>query len=229
MAHKILIADDDPHILDVVIFALEQAGFKTMMAKNGEMALSSIPAFQPDLLVLDINMPEQDGFEVCRELRKTSNIPILFLSSRDEEIDKILGLELGADDYLTKPFSPRELVARVKAILKRTTHTSNSEKETQDASYKHGQIMIEPDKYLASWNGHSLDLTATEFAILKAMVQSPEIVFDRDRLMDHAYGGNIHVNDRTIDSHIRNIRQKFTSVGCSESIKTIRGIGYKLA
>lgn len=224
---KILVVDDDPHIREVVLFALEKADMKGSEASDGAQAIKQFHAHHPDLIILDINMPEMDGLEVCRELRKTSDVPILFLSSRDDEIDKVLGLELGADDYLTKPFSPREMVARVKAILKRAAPRPVRSKE--QSAYHLGKMLLEPTKHHVSWDGQDIDLTATEFLILKGMIKQPERVFDRDNIMNFAYDVNIHVSDRTIDSHIRNIRHKFAETGCENIIQTIRGVGYKLA
>lgn len=227
MSRSILVVDDDPHIRDVVVFALDNAGMQASEAMDGEQAIKAALQHAYDLIVLDINMPELDGLEVCKELRKTSDVPILFLSSRDEEIDRIIGLELGADDYLTKPFSPRELVARVKAILKRTQQAPAPTGQ-DNIVISCGALMIETDKHAASWNGESIELTATEFSILVGMAGQPDRVFDRDQIMTMAYGLNISVSDRTIDSHIRHIRQKFAKKGCSNLITTLRGVGYKL-
>tara|TARA_B100001989_G_C24546823_1_gene471431 strand:+ start:863 stop:1555 length:693 start_codon:yes stop_codon:yes gene_type:complete len=229
MTRTILVVDDDPHIREVVVFALENAGMKTSEASDGKAALQAMERQNFNLVVLDINMPELDGLEVCKELRKTSDMPILFLSSRDEEIDRIIGLELGADDYLTKPFSPRELVARVKTILKRTAASQPKTDPGSQNVLVHGDLLIETDKHKVSWAGKAIDLTAKEFAILAGMARQPERVFDRDQIMDMAHGINMVVSDRTIDSHIRNIRQKFAKQGCNNLITTLRGVGYKLS
>jgi two-component system, OmpR family, response regulator len=168
-------------------------------------------------------MPEMDGLELCKILRKTSEIPILFLSSRDEEIDRIIGFEIGGDDYVTKPFSPRELVARVNAILKRSaTHTITTEERLQK-----GALRIESESYSAYWYDTLITLTATEFMLLSTLLKQPKRLFTRDALMDNAYG-NVTVSDRTIDSHIRRIRQKFAQHGAYSIIETSHGIGYKL-
>ena len=227
MSKKILIADDDPHILEVVTFALEKVGMKTETASDGKDVMEAYIRENPDLLILDINMPEMDGLDVCKEIRKTSDVPILFLSSRDEEIDRVIGLELGADDYLTKPFSPRELVARVKAILKRSYPAEKAEEASTEIL--HGLLQIQPDKHQAFWNNQGVDLTATEFSILCGMAKHPEHVFNRDKIMDMAYDTNINVSDRTIDSHIRNLRQKFAERECENIIQTSHGVGYKLS
>lgn len=225
MSKKILIVDDDPHICEVVKFALEKAGFSIEIATNGREALDKASAQSFALIVLDITMPEMDGLEACRRLRKSSEVPVLFLSSRDEEVDRIVGLEIGGDDYVTKPFSPRELVARVQAILKRT-QVKPAEPESP-AQLRRGALTLDTHRYVAQWRGCEVALTATEFALLAALMQHPGRVYTRDELMDRAYEG-VHVSDRTIDSHIRRIRQKFTGAGGEDIIKTLHGIGYTL-
>lgn len=227
MSKKILIADDDPHILEVVTFALEKASMTTCTASDGKQAIEAFQSAHPDLIVLDVNMPEMDGLDVCKEIRKTSDVPILFLSSRDEEIDRILGLEIGGDDYLTKPFSPRELVARVKAILKRSSPKEQREDRTSEISC--GGLKISTEKHQAFWMEQEVQLTATEFSILYGMAKHPDHVFNRDKIMDMAYDMNINVSDRTIDSHIRNLRHKFLDLGCENIIHTVHGVGYKLS
>ncbi len=225
MSKTILVVDDDPHIRDVVVFALNSAGMCAKEAENGAVALSLAQKMQPDLIVLDINMPEMDGLDVCKTLRKTSDIPILILSSRDEEIDRIIGLELGADDYLTKPFSTRELVARVKAILKRS---AGFQSENSAPVLKCGALKIDTDRHEVTWEDKNIPLTATEFSILSGMAAQPDRVYDRDQIMTMAYGPNISVSDRTIDSHIRHIRKKLADNGCASLLTTLRGVGYKL-
>lgn len=227
MSKHILIADDDPHIREVILYALEKAGMHATLAEDGRQALQQFNALPVDLIVLDINMPEFDGLEVCRELRKTSEVPILFLSSRDEEIDRILGLEIGGDDYVTKPFSPRELVARINAILKRIHAAPKPAGEAN--RFNHGGLCMQIDQHAATWNGQVVSLTATEFAMLLLLIRQPGRVFSRDTIMHSAYAHNVYVSDRTIDSHIRHIRQKFTDAGCEAVIETVHGVGYKLA
>lgn len=226
MSKTILVADDDPHIREVIAFALEKAGMLVYLAQNGEQVLAQLKQHSCDLVVLDINMPEMDGLECCREIRKTSELPILFLSSRDDEIDRVLGLELGGDDYVTKPFSPRELVARINAILKRTQPTP-AQGTTQQI--KHGEAVLDLDQYTAQWQQQAIHLTSTEFTILHYFMQNPQRVLTRDMIMNHAYPIHEVVNDRTIDSHIRHIRSKFNQAGCHAIIDTQHGIGYKLA
>lgn len=227
MAKHILIADDDAHICDVISFALEKAGMQVTVSNDGKQALEAFRQQPADLIVLDINMPEMDGLEVCRELRKLSEVPILFLSSRDDEIDRILGLEIGGDDYVTKPFSPRELVARINAILKRTQH--NPAEQSVDDAIVQGKLQLSPQQHKASWDQQVISLTATEFAILLLLARSPSRVYNRDHIMQSAYDNNVYVSDRTIDSHIRHIRQKFADCGCTSIIETVHGVGYKLA
>ncbi|MCL4160159.1 UNVERIFIED_CONTAM: hypothetical protein GTU68_063812 [Idotea baltica] len=196
----------------------------TSEARNGAEGLECFLKNKHDLIVLDISMPELDGLDVCREIRKNSNVAILFLSSRDDEIDRIVGLELGADDYLTKPFSPREMVARVKAILKR----SNNNDTPQEAILNAGDLSIDVDGHRVFWQQTEISLTATEFPILAGMIKHPNMVFSRAQIMDMAYEDNIYVSDRTIDSHIRHIRKKFDQVGCHAIFITIHGVGYRL-
>jgi len=226
---KILVVDDDPHIREVISFALQKAEMEVVSAENGQQALTLFTTSPTDLIVLDINMPEMDGLACCREIRKLSEVPILFLSSRDDEIDRILGLEIGGDDYVTKPFSPRELVARINAILKRTQTVSSTSDETTNARLVHGKLMLDTDQHAVWWNSEDVSLTATEFAILAQFMRYPTRVFSRDSIMSSAYQFNIQVSDRTIDSHIRHIRSKFAAVGCESIIETLHSVGYKLS
>jgi two-component system OmpR family response regulator len=211
MAGTVLVVDDDPHIREVIRFALDKSGFQTCEAGDGKEALTKFADRRPDLIVLDINMPELDGLDVCRAIRKSSDIPILFLSSRDEEVDRIVGLEIGGDDYVSKPFSPRELVARVKVILRRLRPAEPA-----------------PPEPAAAYAGRPVSLTATEFAILREFLKRPQHVRDRNSLIEAAYALNVHVSDRTVDSHIRHIRMKFEAAGCDSVIETVHGVGYKL-
>jgi two-component system OmpR family response regulator len=225
MAYSILVVDDDPHIRDVVRFAFEKSGMNISIATDGKEALRQFDRNVHDLIVLDVGMPEMDGLEVCRQIRKTAETPILFLSARDEEIDRILGLEIGGDDYVTKPFSPRELVARVNAILRRTRNTPQP---AESNTFKHGELAIDADSRTASFSNKPVALTALEFSILRTLVARPGFVFTRELILDAAYAGNIHVADRTIDSHIRNIRAKMAAAGCESAIETVHGVGFKL-
>ena len=227
MAHRILIVDDEGHIREVIRVALKKAGMDVIEARDGKEALNRFAADKPDLIVLDIGMPEFDGLDVCREVRKTSDVPILFLSARDEEIDRVLGLEIGGDDYVTKPFSPRELVARVNVILRRLA-PRNGEAKAGAAALSQGGLLIDPEQHVASFAGTPLKLTAIEFGILRAFLTRPTSVFNREQLMRAAYQLNIQVSDRTIDSHIRNIRAKLAAQNCENVIETIHGVGFKL-
>lgn len=222
--HSILVADDDPHIREVIGFALQKAGMAVTPARDGAEALDFLGRQTFDLAVLDIGMPEIDGLDVCRRLRRTSDVPILFLSAHDEEIDRVLGLEIGGDDYVTKPFSPRELVARIKAILKR----SGSRPPIAAESLRQGGLSLDPESHLALFDTTPIELTALEFAMLLTLMRRPRRVFSRDRILDAVYGTGTAVSDRTVDSHIRNIRSKLLAVGCPEAIDTVHGIGFRL-
>lgn len=227
MAHRILIVDDEGHIREVIRVALKKVGMDVIEARDGKEALGRVAADKPDLIVLDIGMPEFDGLDVCREVRKTSDVPILFLSARDEEIDRILGLEIGGDDYVTKPFSPRELVARVNVILRRLG-PRNGDIKASPTALAQGGLLIDPEQHVATFAGTPVKLTAIEFGILRAFLTRPTSVFNREQLMRAAYQLNIQVSDRTIDSHIRNIRAKLAALACDNAIETIHGVGFKL-
>jgi len=220
---KVLVVDDDPHIRDVVCFALRRAGYRPLTAGDGLAALDIAGRETPALVILDILMPELDGTEVCRRLRKGSDVPIIFLTSKDEELDRILGLELGADDYVVKPFSPRELVARVKTVLRRKVPT-----EGEQQRLVRGRLEIDVEAVAARWDGAEVPLTATEFALLRTIAAQPRRVFTRENLMSASYAGARFVSDRTIDSHVRHIRAKFQSAG-GDPIETVHGVGYRLA
>lgn len=225
MPARILVVDDDPDILEVTGFAVEKAGFETLFASDGLAALNASREENPDLIVLDIGLPEMDGLEVCREIRKSSDVPILFLTARDDEIDRIVGLELGADDYLTKPFSPRELVARIKAILKRSAPAAPAQPE---AVLAQGSLELNAERHLCRFGAVPVALTGSEFRLLATLMARPDRVLSRAQLVDALYGYNIHVSDRTIDSHIRNIRAKLAQAGCAEGIVTVHGVGLRM-
>lgn len=222
---RILIVDDDPHILEVLIYALNKAELEVIEARNGEEGLEKAKAHSPDVIVLDVMMPELSGLEMCQTLRKDSQVPILFLSSRDSELDRILGLEMGGDDYVTKPFSPRELVARVKAMLRR--QMAMKELANEARLLKQGQVTLNLNTYEVFWQGRSLTLTLTEFNLLHTFLLTPQKVFTRDELVQAEIFRDI-VSDRTIDSHIRRLRQKFATAGSENLIETVHGFGYKL-
>ncbi|HVY50185.1 MAG TPA: response regulator transcription factor [Devosia sp.] len=220
---QILIADDEPNIREVISFALERAGLQTVCARNGAEALQQVRRGGIDLVVLDIGMPEMDGLEVCRQIRKSSEVPILFLSARDEEIDRVLGLEIGGDDYVTKPFSARELVARVNVILKRSRNGHKT-----PPAMSHGRVRLDISRHGVWFGETAIALTALEFEILTALMARPEVVFSREQIMQAAYGGGTFVSDRTIDSHIRNLRGKFAEAGCGSIVETVHGVGFRL-
>ncbi len=227
MPRSILVVDDDPHIRQLLVFALGKAGLATLEAGDGEEAVALITALEPDLVILDINMPRMDGLEVCRRVRATSSVPILFLSSRDDEIDRVLGIELGADDYVVKPFSPREVVARTQAILRRASMATPEEK-LGTAIVTHNCLTLDCESWRASWDGQDVPLTVTEFTTLRTLAARPGKVFSRDAIIDQLHGPGFAVTDRTIDSHIRNVRAKFAAVGADGLIETRAGIGYAL-
>ncbi|HXW26560.1 MAG TPA: response regulator transcription factor [Xanthobacteraceae bacterium] len=222
---KILLIDDDRGIRDIVRFSLAREGFVVIEAEDGAQGLALAATQAPDLILLDIMMPAMDGTEVCRRLRRDSRVPIIFLTSRDEEIDRVLGLELGGDDYVSKPFSPRELVARVKAVLRRMAAPAPPSGEGE---LRHGRLRLDLEGFRAFWGESEVALTATEFALLRTLTERPGKVFSRDALMDGAYALDRYVSDRTVDSHIRRVRAKFQAVG-GVPVETVHGLGYKLA
>lgn len=219
---KILIVDDDPRLRDLVRLALERAGFQVITAADGQSALTHAARELPDLIVLDIGLPEIDGLEVCRRIRLRSEVPVLFLTARDDEVDRILGLELGADDYVTKPFSPRELVARVRAILKRTAGA------TGPRALRVGGLALEPAARACRVEGRELALTATEFRLLELLMAQAGRLIPRATLIGSIWGTQSAVSDRTLDSHLRNLRQKLAEAGLPEAIETRHGQGIRL-
>jgi two-component system OmpR family response regulator len=223
MPAHILIIDDDPNIREVIGFAVEAAGFLSTHATDGAEGLERAQSGRFDLIVLDIGLPEMDGLEVCKALRRTSDVPILFLTARDDEIDRVLGMEIGGDDYVTKPFSPRELVARIKAILKRAAPVVAT-----TAKMTRGALEVDVDRHVSRLGGREVPLTTSEFALLGALMRRPDHVTSRAQLVDAVYGANIHVSDRTIDSHIRNLRAKLASAGCDDAILTVHGVGLRM-
>jgi two-component system OmpR family response regulator len=217
-----LIVDDDPEIRQVLRIGLSQAGFEVTEAGDGKEGLAKAKSGRFDLVILDIGLPGMDGLDVCRSLRETDTTPVLFLTARDDEIDRVLGFELGGDDYVTKPFSPRELAARVKAILKRT----NS--HVQSSALLRGCLKVDETRHLCEVSGMSVPLTAREMALLSHLMRSPDHVSARPALTDAMYGANIHVSDRTVDSHLRNLRSKLVSAGCVDAIETVHGVGVRM-
>ena len=224
---SILVVDDDAHIREVARFALARAGHTVELATDGEQAHARIQRGGLDLVVLDVLMPELDGFALCRRLRAEHRIPIVFLSSRGEEVDRVLGLELGADDYLTKPFSPRELVARVAAVLRRTaTEHMPAPKPVLEL----GEVAIDRDRHAVTVAGAPLDVTATELRLLATLALHRGRVLSRAQLIANAYGDEHHLSERTIDTHIRNLRAKLAAAGVREDVvETVHGVGYRCA
>lgn len=219
---KILIVEDEPKIVELVRRYLERDGYQVSVAEDGRKALETVRSWQPDLILLDLNLPDMDGLEVCRTVRHISAVPIIMLTARDEDVDKLIGLELGADDYITKPFSPREVVARVHAVLRR----AQLQAVTSDI-IKVGGLFIDISRHEARCHDKLLDLTATEFKLLLMMARSPGRVFTRMQLLDEIQGIAYEGYERTIDAHIKNLRHKMESgQGCR--IATVRGVGYKL-
>jgi len=221
----ILVVDDDAHIREVVQYALQREGYKVETAENGEIGLRKALAGDADLIVLDILMPELDGLEVFRRLRSKKDLPVVFLTSKSDEIDRIVGLELGADDYLAKPFSPRELVARVRAVLRRGARATNSDDEGQK-KLSVGPVELDIARHIVSCNGQEISLTVTEFAVLQTMLNRPGQVMTRAVLVEQVYSFDHHITDRTIDTHVRRIRSKFKPTGY-DPVETVHGLGYK--
>lgn len=213
---KILIVEDDTDIATLLNDYLSQSGFDTAMVDDGHLVMARVREWQPDMILLDVNLPNADGFTLCRDIRASHRVPIMMITARVEEIDRLLGLELGADDYVCKPFSPREVVARVKAILRRGEPVETTP-----------SITVDEDTYSAVVAGKSIELTRTEFQLLAALVRHPHTVFSRDQLSQHAYGDGRIVVDRTIDSHIKNIRRKIEDMGMASPIKAVYGVGYR--
>jgi two-component system, OmpR family, response regulator len=193
---------------------------------DGRAALEAAFSIQPDLVVLDILMPDLDGIEVCRRIREKSSVPILFLSSKDDEIDKVIGLEVGGDDYMTKPFSSRELVARVKAMLRRVELARSEKSPNTHAAKRHGKLALDPERFEVSWKGAPVVLTVTEFGILETLLEAPGKVYTRGELVERAYKFDNHVTERTIDTHVKRIRKKFGAG--TQPIETVFGLGYRI-
>ena len=226
----IALVDDDENIVESVKLALESHGHTVTAYHDGAAGLEALENEPPDLAVLDVKMPRMDGMEVLRRIRQTSNLPIIMLTSKDEEIDEILGFNLGADDYMTKPFSQRLLLERIKAILRRAgiDHEDTSDVETSAKALKRGKLAMDPARHESTWDGKPVRLTVTEFLLLQALAQRPGFVKSRDNLMDAAYDDQVYVDDRTIDSHIKRMRKKFRVVDPEfDAIETLYGVGYR--
>ncbi|MCF8495513.1 MAG: response regulator transcription factor [Alphaproteobacteria bacterium] len=226
---KIALVDDDRNILVSVTMALEAEGFTVKSYTNGEEALKGILASPPDLAVLDIKMPRMNGLELLTKLRETSNMPVIFLTSVDDEVDEVIGLRMGADDYITKPFSQRLLIERINALLRRrAAMAAENGKAGGGKKIDAGDLQLDEARFLCVWKGEPVNLTVTEYLLVKALAEKPGHVKTREQLMNYAYGETIHVDDRTVDSHIKRVRQKFRAVdGDFDRIETLYGVGYK--
>ena len=228
MSQNIALVDDDRNILTSVSMSLEAEGFNVKTYNDGEEGLNGITANPPDLVVLDIKMPRMDGMEVLSKLRESSALPVIFLTSKDDEVDEVIGLRMGADDYITKPFSQRLLIERIRALLRRQQLQGEEPSATSEETVQRGDLVLDDSRHLCTWKGDPVNLTVTEYLLVKALAQRPGHVKNRDQLIDLAYGENIYVDDRTIDSHIKRVRKKFKAVDTDfNQIETLYGIGYR--
>ncbi|MFH1469969.1 MAG: response regulator transcription factor [Pseudomonadota bacterium] len=225
---RLLIVDDDPRLREMLGYSLRREGFTVLEAGDGAAALALLAREAVDLVVLDVLMPELDGLEVCRRLRRTSSVPMIFLSSRGEELDRVLGLELGGDDYIAKPFSPRELVSRVRAVLRRSRpEEPAAQAEDPEEILACGPLRLDVSRHRCCVGARELDLTLTEFRMLQALLGASGRVLTRQELIDQAYDGRHFVSDRTVDSHLRRVRQKLREEGL-DPIETVHGLGFRL-
>ncbi len=228
LRQTIALVDDDRNILTSVSMALEAEGFAVRTFSDGEAALRALGAQPVDLAVLDIKMPRMDGMELLGKLRRNSNLPVIFLTSKDDEIDELLGLRMGADDYIKNPFSQRLLIERIRALLRRRELEAGDGDGSQEPVIVRGDLVLDPSRHMCTWKAAPVALTVTEFLILKALANRPGHVKSRDQLMDAAYGEHIYVDDRTIDSHIKRLRKKFKMVEDDfNQIETLYGVGYR--
>ena len=227
MHQKIALVDDDQNILTSVSMALEAEGYNVDTYPDGVTALQGMGSHPVDLAVLDIKMPKMDGMELLGEIRKTDQMPIIFLTSKDDEVDELMGLRMGADDYIKKPFSQRLLIERIRAILRRKDPAPEGSEDGENV-LRRGDLMLDPDRHLCVWKGKEVTLTVTEFLLVEALARRPGHVKNRDQLIDAAYGENIYVEDRTIDSHVKRLRRKFRQTDKEFSeIETLYGVGYR--
>jgi two-component system response regulator ChvI len=225
MPDSIALVDDDRNILTSVTIALESEGFDVVTYVDGEEALNGLVAHPVDLAVLDIKMPRMDGLELLQQLRQETDLPIIFLTSKTDEIDEVIGLRTGADDYITKPFSQRLLIERIRTLLRRR---SVGEETPSNRAMRRGDLLLDPERHICTWCGKEVNLTVTEFLLLETLARRPGHVKSRDQLIDAAYGEHIYVDDRTIDSHIKRLRRKFKQVdGNFAQIETLYGVGYR--
>jgi two-component system response regulator ChvI len=232
MSQVIALVDDDRNILTSVSIALQAEGFVTRVYTDPTVALKAMTDNAPDLAVLDIKMPQMDGMELLRRLRESSAVPVIFLTSKDDELDEALGLAMGADDYIAKPFSQRLLIARIKAILRRQElargEATATQEEAEQPLLERGRLLMDPARHKVRWDGKDVILTVTEFLILETLAQRPGVVKTRNQLLDVAYQDDVFVDDRTIDSHIKRIRRKFRTVDPDfDAVETLYGVGYR--
>jgi two-component system, OmpR family, response regulator ChvI len=224
----IALVDDDRNILTSVSMALEAEGFGVRTYRDGSEALRGLTDQPADLVVLDIKMPRMDGMELLTKLRRQSEVPAIFLTSKDDEVDEVLGLKIGADDYIRKPFSQRLLIERIRAVLRRAGIGPGAEDTHNQNAIVRGDLVLDPDRHLCKWKDQAVQLTVTEFLILRALAQRPGHVKNRDQLMDAAYSENVYVDDRTVDSHIKRLRRKFRQYDSDfDMIETLYGVGYR--
>ena len=225
MSERVVLIDDDNHILTSVSVSLRSEGWDVETYPDGEKGLIALQRNPPDIAILDIKMPRIDGMELLKRLRATSNLPVIFLTSKDDEIDEALGLRMGADDYITKPFSQKLLVERIRAVLRRSSLDEIKDPEKQ---LQRGQLTLDLDRHACRWKEFDVRLTVTEFLLLHNLASRPGLVKSRDQLMDAAYGETIYVDDRTIDSHIKRMRRKFRHFDKDfDQIETLYGVGYR--
>lgn len=228
MAHTIALVDDDRNILTSVAMALEAEGFEVRTYGDGDEALRSLTARPANLVVLDIKMPRMNGMEMLTRLRQNSSVPVIFLTSKDDEVDEVQGLRLGADDYIRKPFSQRLLIERIRALLRREAVRDGTTPGDPGGMIVRGELVMDGARHACTWKGQHIDLTVTEFLLVKALAQRPGHVKNRNQLIDGAYGEHIYVDDRTIDSHIKRVRKKFKAVDSEFAhIETLYGVGYR--
>ena len=228
MPQTIALVDDDRNILTSVSMTLEAEGFAVRTYTDGAEALRALMQQPVDLAVLDIKMPRMDGMELLEKLRKSSDLPVIFLTSKDDEVDELMGLRMGADDYIKKPFSQRLLIERIRTLLRREASRGATGEKAGEAAVTRGDLTLDPNRHLCTWKNQPVELTVTEFLLLKALAQRPGHVKSRDQLMDSAYGENIYVDDRTIDSHIKRLRKKFKVLDNDfNQIETLYGVGYR--
>jgi two-component system response regulator ChvI len=226
--HTIALVDDDRNILTSVTMALEAEGFTVKSYNDGEAALEGFLKAMPELIVLDIKMPRMDGMEVLSKLREKSSVPVIFLTSKDDEVDEVIGLRMGADDYIKKPFSQRLLIERIKTLLRRQAAREKPGATPAPEKILRGRLELDDSRHLCTWDDKPVNLTVTEYMLIKALAMRPGHVKNRDQLIDQAYGENIYVDDRTIDSHIKRLRKKFKSVDEDfNHIETLYGVGYR--